>query len=734
MGAADAFLKSENFAAADRELVQARTRLELNGRCDPSYRTAVAALAQELSGKTQAEERYLQFQELRQKIHADLYHLDDTTRRRTLELCRTGLGLYDVLDGDRWKEQPEYQLLKAERQISLQQDLAEMLFVLARLEVRGVSLTPVAKRAQWAVGPLGHIGPFPKDPDPALESAAHRRALEALSRIEKVWRPLSAIYLWMAESWKELGENKRSEEARKRATALQSTTGLDYYVRAEFEAHQKQFEQALENYSRALRCTPDHYLSLLGSGVVLVRLQRYEAAEAMLTGAIALHPHTTLAYVYRGHCGLAQGRQALAQADFQKALELDPGLAKAYCDRAEEYWTKQDWEETIANCTHAIHLDGKCADAYRRRGNAYDRIGKWDESLADLTEAIRIKPTAQLYADRVHTHLEKHNPDEALSDANQAIQINPEWAGGYSARALVYDHKRQAGNALSDMNVALRMEPDNQYYLSSRGNYLCETGRREEAIADYTAAIRRDPEWHVPYHNRGTEYLIKGEIDKAILDFNELIRVFPWGQGYALRGVAYAKKGDLDKAIADLSEAIRRSPKDARLYNSRGVYCGRKQDYDQAIADYTEAIRIDPKCPWYFSNRGRAYEKKGDLWKAIADCTKAVELKLNDPYTLNVWSWSLAMGADTRPPVADIAVLLAERAVKLSPKAAMYWNTLGVAQYRAATLLKRSLRFGRAWNWPPAVMRSTGSSSPWLTGNLETETRRNMVRQGDRVD
>ncbi len=669
IAAAHAFLQAEDFSAAEREVAQARTQLEFNASRASSYRLAVGDLTKQVAAKTWAQEQRRQFQELRQQVHADVYHLDDTTRRRTLQRCRAALALYRVLDDDRWREQPEFEQLPSQQQNTLQQDIAELLFTLARLEVRAVSLTPAAQRARYRTWRYQWVIPANKEPEPALRKTAHQHALDALARIEKSWRPIPGVYLWMADSLRELGQPTRADEAISRANALRPTTGLDYYVLAEYQAHRKRFDEALENYSLALRRDPDHYLSLLAAGVTLARLDRYEAAEAMLTGAIALNRRTTLAYVQRGNCCLRQAKQTLSQADFAKALELDSELTKAYSDRANEYFSSCDWEEAIANCTQAIRLDPIYAEAYKCRAVAYRRLGKWDESIADCTEAICINPTAQLYVERAAAELEKGDRERAFSDANMAVQIDPKSARAYNARASVYSEKRLYEKAIADLNEALRLDPDDVYIRFNQAKDYLDAKRVDEAIAEYTEVIRRAPAWHYPHFARGLVYRDLKEMDKAIADFSEAIRLLPSADYYRSRAMSLRTKGEIVKALEDFTEAIRINPSDATAYRERA----------------------------------KSWQLKGDFKQAASDVQKLVELASEDAQACNDVAWFLATCPDARLRDGQRAVELAERAVKLSPTGT-YRNTLGVAQYRlgnykaAIESLGKSMRLGSGGN------------------------------------
>jgi tetratricopeptide (TPR) repeat protein len=78
-----------------------------------------------------------------------------------------------------------------------------------------------------------------------------------------------------------------------------------------------------------------------------------------------------------------------------------------------------------------------------------------------------------------------------------------------------------------------------------------------------------------------------------------------------------------------------------------------------------------------------AHVQAGQWNQAVAAYSKALELNPGDPRTHNDLAWLLATCPD--PSVRDVgrAPELAQRAVELAPQKGFYWNTLGVAHYRA---------------------------------------------------
>jgi uncharacterized protein HemY len=71
------------------------------------------------------------------------------------------------------------------------------------------------------------------------------------------------------------------------------------------------------------------------------------------------------------------------------------------------------------------------------------------------------------------------------------------------------------------------------------------------------------------------------------------------------------------------------------------------------------------------------------LDQGIADYSEAIRLAPEDAGLRNTLAWLLATHPEPKVPEAGKAVELAKQAVALAPNKGTFWNTLGVAHYRA---------------------------------------------------
>ena len=206
---AHALAETRDYAAAERGLAEARARLEALSWQPMSLKTQVVALSQELGAKTQAQERLSQFQELRQRVHANVYTTTPDAVSKSRDICQQALALYDVLGDAELEAQAAFLLLAPADRQQLREAIGELLFILSTGELNRVQ-------------------------DAQAITQAYRETIDRLQRIERVYRPLPAIQLWLAAAYQHLGDESAAEAARERGEQ-RADDALDDFIRGEYE-------------------------------------------------------------------------------------------------------------------------------------------------------------------------------------------------------------------------------------------------------------------------------------------------------------------------------------------------------------------------------------------------------------------------------------------------------------------------------------------------------------------
>ncbi|WP_231615965.1 tetratricopeptide repeat protein [Novipirellula artificiosorum] len=121
------------------------------------------------------------------------------------------------------------------------------------------------------------------------------------------------------------------------------------------------------------------------------------------------------------------------------------------------------------------------------------------------------------------------------------------------------------------------------------------------------------------------------------------------------------------------------------MYNKLGNTLRNEGKLTEAIAVYNQAIERDPQNIDAHRRLCAALQVQGPMAETLDAARKLVELNPGNADAYNVLAWLLVTVPIENGEYQDIdsAVSLAQNACKLAPNNAGFWNTLGVAHYRA---------------------------------------------------
>lgn len=105
--------------------------------------------------------------------------------------------------------------------------------------------------------------------------------------------------------------------------AKMPSTAEDYYAWAQFFIADQRLIGALHDLNEAIRLKPDYLAAIFLRAEVYVRLENFDLAVQDYTQALALQQNDEI-YVRRAEAFRAQARYKEAEADYQKALQLNP--------------------------------------------------------------------------------------------------------------------------------------------------------------------------------------------------------------------------------------------------------------------------------------------------------------------------------------------------------------------------------------------------------------------------
>ena len=245
-------------------------------------------------------------------------------------------------------------------------------------------------------------------------------------------------------------------------------------------------------------------------------------------------------------------------------------------------------------------------------------IGKTDPRLADVL------------ALRAVIALARNDKTNALEQAQQATELQPQSPMGWTALSYALQADFQLDKALQAAEQAVKLDPENGLALTREAELLSSLGRRAEAHEAAIAATRVNPRLARAWAVLGYAQLAEMDYTEAAKNFRkaiELNNADPLPR-FGL-GLAKIRAGDLEAGIADLEIAANLDPNNAltRSYLGKAYY--EQKNSKVAQTEFELAKQLDPKdpTPWFYSAIKKQTENRAV--EAVQDMRKAIELNNN---------------------------------------------------------------------------------------------------------
>ena len=147
------------------------------------------------------------------------------------------------------------------------------------------------------------------------------------------------------------------------------------------------------------------------------------------------------------------------------------------------------------------------------------------------------------------------NPDAAITDADAAIALSPQFMLAYMLRADAhYMQYRMAQARDASTTELLAGAPDAKSQAMLRQRQDITT--LDLMVADLDQAIKLSPKNVYAHFNKGNAYMLQGDYTSAISCYSTAIELKPdLGEAYYNRGLMYLRMGNKSLGVADLSKA-----------------------------------------------------------------------------------------------------------------------------------------------------------------------------------
>jgi serine/threonine protein kinase/Tfp pilus assembly protein PilF len=445
------------------------------------------AVGQQRLARFQAADGLHQFDEEMRTAQVLLYgrNADRRQLEEGIRLAGATLGRYQVLDNPQWRDAPAVRLLPAEDRDRLQDEIGELLFLLARV---------TAQHAKYHT-------------EPSRQTEACRQALSYNTLAETCYgkdRVPAALWEQRAALERQLGDETEAQRLAAKARQAPLRLDKDYFLLAHGQAIEGNYREAISLLQKATQKDPQNFSAWFVLGNCCYELGRNGDAVASYNTCIGLRPSFAWAWFNRGLAHLRLHHTKQACEDFDQVIHLDANLTDAYLNRAVAREEMAHYKEARDDLFRALDVGlGNCR-IYLRLTRVCAKLGDTDGAKENLARCLQSVPNDEY--DWIARGLAKkdEDPKGALADFDKALDLNPRsFEGLQNKAALLSDKLGNEAGALEVLDEAIQLYPDSVLARGGRGILLARQGKRDKALADAREALVLDPSPQTLYQVAG---------------------------------------------------------------------------------------------------------------------------------------------------------------------------------------------------------------------------------------
>ena len=282
--------------------------------------------------------------------------------------------------------------------------------------------------------------------------------------------------------------------------------------------------------------------------IAKLELEDYKGAEEDCSLAIERNPFIVDAYQVRGIARQTLRNPQGAIADYEVGLRYMPEhkvflMNKAVCEQELKEYDKS--EQTYSTL---LRIYPKYENGYLGRAQLHLAKGDTIKAIADIDTCLSLsRNISSAFVMRAQINM-TYRKDYALAlkDMDEAIKLEPNYAGYFINRAYMKYNLDDYFGAMADYDYAVGLEPTNVTAHFNRGLLLTEVSENNKAIDDFSYVLRSEPDNFLARYNRALLYAKTGQYRHAISDYDIVLERYPnFEAGLFARSECKRKIGDM---------------------------------------------------------------------------------------------------------------------------------------------------------------------------------------------
>ncbi len=195
-----------------------------------------------------------------------------------------------------------------------------------------------------------------------------------------------------------------------------------------------------------------------------IRISRSDWARKELQSLAEQNPRAALYPYWLGRLDYDGHEYNGAIRNFQHAIELDPGMARAHDNLGLCYYYQNQNDLAVKSFSKAIELGRGTVHPspwpYLNLGITLQFLNQFVEAETNLREAIRLDPAFAQAHFRLGVVLEEtERPDAAIQELREAARLDAAYPEPHMAMARIYHKLGQEPAARQEVQIYLRLHP-----------------------------------------------------------------------------------------------------------------------------------------------------------------------------------------------------------------------------------------------------------------------------------
>jgi tetratricopeptide (TPR) repeat protein len=358
----------------------------------------------------------------------------------------------------------------------------------------------------------------------------YEKALKIVPETDSV--NLSRLYTNIAYNESELHNQDKTLAYDSIAIKYNPAYGRAHFIRGNAYVTLKDYKTAIFEYEKAVRLYTDyHNLRVISIWYVALgeakRLDKqYKEAINSYSFALKIDPDDRLAYWSRAGVYYIHKDYDLAEKDYANAISYYQGqdiqLSELYHDKANTEMAQGLLPQSVKDDSAALAHDPKNKSVYYDMANVYKQNGEYQKSIDLYNKVMDFysydnKSKSTLYYQIANAEYFMGEFDKVVKDCSKAISLYPASTGSYYYRGKVYLKKLDKKDlAMQDFNKVIELDTSHKSsgYIFS----LFYTGKQDEATGILKQEILNandDPSLRIYYYDLACLDALMNKTDEA---------------------------------------------------------------------------------------------------------------------------------------------------------------------------------------------------------------------------